>query len=129
MRSGALSHVAATAPAAPQYLRYVRAHERVAQSEHVLQIAVEEVLYFESADKYTCVVLSGGEKLLRISLAELETELDPRQFQRIHRSTMVNLAHVHSTRRDDSGRMFVRFKQHPRELTVSRAYHAVFGRM
>ena len=113
----------------PQYLRYVRAHERVAQSEHVLQIAVEDVLYFESADKYTCVVLASGEKLLRTSLAELETELDPGQFKRIHRSTMVNLAHVHSTRRDETGRMFVRLKQHPRELTVSRAYHAVFGRM
>jgi DNA-binding LytR/AlgR family response regulator len=117
------------APAAPQTLRYVRAHERVGQSEHVLQIAVEDVFYFESADKYTCVVLATGEKLLRTALAELETELDPSQFKRIHRSTLVNLAHVHSTRRDESGRMFVRLKQHPRELTVSRAYHAVFGRM
>lgn len=113
----------------PQHLRYVRAHERVAKSEHVLQIAVEDVLCFESADKYTCVVLATGEKLLRTSLAELETELDPNQFKRIHRSTLVNLAHVHSSRRDETGRMFVRLKQHPRELTVSRAYHAVFGRM
>ena len=123
LRSGAL-----TVP--PQkYLRYVRAHERVAQSEHVLQIAVEDVLYIESADKYTCVALATGEKLLRTSVAELETELDPAQFKRIHRGTLVNLAHVHSTRRDESGSMFVRLKQHPRELAVSRAYHAVFGRM
>lgn len=129
LRSGALGRIAPAAAAAPQYLHYVRAHERVAQSEHVLQIAVEDVLYFESADKYTCVALASGEKLLRTALAELETELDPSHFKRIHRSTLVNLAHVHSTRRDESGRMFVKLKQHPRELTVSRAYHAVFGRM
>ena len=132
LRSGALAPIlntAQTLSAAPQYLRYVRAHERVAQSEHVLQIAVGDVLYFESADKYTCVVLATGEKLLRTSLAELEAELDPSQFKRIHRGTMVNLAHVHATRRDESGRMFVKLKQNPRELAVSRAYHSVFGRM
>ena len=112
-----------------QFLRYVRAHERGTQGEQVLQIDVDEVLYFEAADKYTCVVLTRGEKLLRTSVAELEAELDPNQFKRIHRSTLVNLRHVHATRRDDAGRMWVRIKQHTRELPVSRAYHPVFGRM
>jgi DNA-binding LytR/AlgR family response regulator len=110
-------------------LRYVRAHERAAQGEQVLQIDVAEVLYFDAADKYTCAVLPGGEKLLRTAITELESQLDPAQFQRIHRSTLVNLAHVHSTYRDDSGRMFVRIKDHRRELPVSRAYHEVFARM
>ena len=131
LQSGAVPGLAsALTPAlAPQFLRYVRAHERGVQGEQVLQIDVDEVLYFEAADKYTCVVLAGGEKLLRTSVAELESELDPAQFKRIHRSTLVNLRHVHATRRDDSGRMWVRIKQHPRELPVSRAYHLVFGRM
>ncbi|OYT90990.1 MAG: DNA-binding response regulator [Burkholderiales bacterium PBB3] len=114
---------------APQFLRYVRAHERGAQGEQVLQIDVDEVLYFEAADKYTCVMLASGEKLLRTSIAELEAELDPSLFKRIHRSTLVNLRHVHATRRDDTGRMWVRIKQQVRELPVSRAYHQVFGRM
>lgn len=113
----------------PQFLRYVRAHERGTQGEQVLQIDVDEVLYFEAADKYTCVMLAGGEKLLRTSIAELEVELDPSLFKRIHRSTLVNLRHVHATRRDDTGRMWVRIKQQVRELPVSRAYHQVFGRM
>ena len=131
LQGGAVPGLAsALAPAlAAQFLRYVRAHERSVQGEQVLQIDVDEVLYFEAADKYTCVVLVGGEKLLRTSIAELESELDPAQFKRIHRSTLVNLRHVHATRRDDSGRMWVRIKQHPRELPVSRAYHCVFGRM
>lgn len=112
-----------------QHLRYVRAHERGAQGEQVLQIDVADVLYFDAADKYTCVVLPSGEKLLRTSIAELESELDPSVFKRIHRSTLVNLKHVHATHRDESGRMFVRMKNHTRELPVSRAYHEAFGRM
>jgi DNA-binding LytR/AlgR family response regulator len=116
-------------PATRSYLPYVHAHERGAQGEQVLQIDVNEVLYFDAADKYTCVVLPSAEKLLRTSIAELEAELDPAQFKRIHRSTLVNLKHVHATYRDESGRMFVRIKDHNRELPVSRAYHDVFGRM
>lgn len=116
-------------PAAQPYLRYVRAHERSAQGEQVLQIDVSDVLYFDAADKYTCIVLATGEKLIRTSVTELETQLDPSQFQRIHRSTLVNLRHVYATRRDESGRMFVRIKEHKRELAVSRAYHDAFGRM
>lgn len=123
LQSGAVPGLSA------QFLRYVRAHERSAQGEQVLQIDVNDVLYFEAADKYTCVVLTSGEKLLRTSVAELEAELDPVQFKRIHRSTLVNLRHVHATRRDDSGRMWVRIKEQTRELPVSRAYHQVFGRM
>ncbi len=111
------------------FLRYVRAHERNAQGEHVLQIDVNDVLYFDAADKYTCVVLTTGEKLIRTSVSELESQLDPSQFQRIHRSTLVNLRFLHATRRDESGRMFVKMKEHKRELPVSRAYHEAFARM
>jgi DNA-binding LytR/AlgR family response regulator len=122
MRNGGL-------PIAQPYLRYVRAHERNAQGEQVLQIDVSDVLYFDAADKYTCIVLQSGEKLIRTSVSELEAQLDPSQFQRIHRSTLVNLRHVHATRRDESGRMFVKMKEHKRELAVSRAYHDTFARM
>ena len=95
----------------------------------MLQIDVNDVLYFDAADKYTCVVLATGEKLIRTSVSELEAQLDPSQFQRIHRSTLVNLRCLHATRRDESGRMFVKMKEHKRELPVSRAYHVVFSRM
>jgi DNA-binding LytR/AlgR family response regulator len=128
--SGALQQLLTSGVTKPvSFLRYVRAHERNAQGEHVLQVDVNDVLYFDAADKYTCVVLPVGEKLLRTSVSELEAQLDPSQFQRIHRSTMVNLRFVHSTRRDESGRMFVRIKDHKRELPVSRAYHEAFARM
>jgi DNA-binding LytR/AlgR family response regulator len=126
MRASAASPAGA---AMQPHLRFVRAHERNAQGEQVLQINVDDVLYFDAADKYTCVVLATGEKLIRTSISELEAQLDPSLFQRIHRSTLVNLRYVHATRRDESGRMFVRIKEHQRELPVSRAYHETFSRM
>ena len=124
----ALARTGATPPART-FLRYVRAHERNAQGEQVLQVDVNEVLYFDAADKYTCVILTNGEKLIRTSVAELECQLDPTQFQRIHRSTLVNLRFLHATYRDERGRMFVKIKGHTRELPVSRAYHDAFTRM
>jgi DNA-binding LytR/AlgR family response regulator len=111
------------------YLRYVRAHERTGEQERVVQIDVNDILYFDAADKYTCVILAHGEQLLRTAISELETQLDPTQFQRIHRSTMVNLKHVEATSRDDTGRLFVHIRDHARKLPVSRAYHDVFARM
>jgi DNA-binding LytR/AlgR family response regulator len=129
MRAGASLQGDGGGIGARPFLRFVRAHERNAQGEQVLQIDVNDVLYFDAADKYTCVVLANGEKLIRTSVSELEEQLDPSLFQRIHRSTLVNLRYVHATRRDESGRMFVRIKEHKRELPVSRAYHDTFSRM
>ncbi len=127
---GELAAATATGQVTPGgCLRYVRAHERNAQGEQVLQIDVNDVLYFDAADKYTCVVLASGEKLLRTSVSELEAQLDGQQFKRIHRSTLVNLKHVQASHRDESGRLLLRIKGHARELPVSRAYHELFARM
>lgn len=120
-----LRQLSMNAPGNKDYLRWVRA----GSGDVTVQIPVSDVLYFDAADKYTCVITAEGEKLVRMALSELEQRLDPRDFVRIHRSTLVNLHHVQGTRRDDSGRLFVRIRQHARELPVSRAYHEVFARM
>jgi DNA-binding LytR/AlgR family response regulator len=80
-------------------LRWVRA----LKGEVVHQIPVDDVFYFQAADKYTCVVTREGESLIRLPLAELARELDPEAFAQIHRSTVVNLAEVASSRRDLGG--------------------------
>ena len=56
-------------------------------------------------------------------------QLDPDQFWQVHRATIVNLAHLAGTRRDEASRLFVRFKGMGRELPVSRAYVARFKAM
>jgi DNA-binding LytR/AlgR family response regulator len=106
-------------------LRWVRA----LKGELVQQIAVDEVLYFHAADKYTCVVTREGESLIRLPLAELAAQLDAEVFWQVHRSTLVNMNEVASTRRDLGGRVYVRLKDGKTELAVSRAYAHRFKQM
>ena len=106
-------------------LRWVRA----LKGEVVHQIPVDEVLYFRASDKYTCVVTREGEALIRMPLAELAAQLDADTFWQVHRSTVVNMNAVASTRRDLGGRVFVRLKEAPAELPVSRAFAHLFKQM
>ncbi len=106
-------------------LRWVRA----LKGETVHQIAVEDVLYFQAADKYTRVVTREGEFLIRTPLAELAGQLDAELFWQIHRGTVVNVSEVASTRRDLAGRVYVQLKDRRTELAVSRAYGHRFRQM
>jgi DNA-binding LytR/AlgR family response regulator len=113
----------ATPAAAP--LRWVRA----SQGELMHQVAVADVLFFHADDKYTCVRTAQAEYLIRTPIAELAAQLDGEQFWQVHRSTIVNLAHLAGTRRDDASRLFVRIAGFPDELPVSRAYVHLFKPM
>ncbi|MBL8340669.1 MAG: response regulator transcription factor [Rubrivivax sp.] len=109
-----------------QPLRWVRA----SAGELVHQVAVDDVLFFRADDKYTCVqTASGAEHLIRTPIHELAAQLDPRQFVQVHRSTIVNLAHLAGTRRDEASRLFLRIRGHAAELAVSRAYVHLFKAM
>ena len=119
-----LARLARVVPSSGGRLRWVRA----LKGEVVHQIPVDDVLYFQAADKYTCVVTREGESLIRLPLAELARDLDPEAFAQVHRSTVVNLAEVASSRRDLGGRVFVKLKDGT-ELAVSRAYAHLFKQM
>ncbi|KQQ91791.1 LytTR family DNA-binding domain-containing protein [Massilia sp. Leaf139] len=110
---------------AGERLRYVRA----AKGGMVHNIAVDEILFFQSDDKYTVVRTAGDEYLIRSPVAELAARLDPDHFWQVHRSTIVNLAHLAGTRRDDASRLFLRMRGHAAELPVSRAYVPLFQAM
>ena len=64
-----------------------------------------------------------------MSLKELVAQLDPARFWQVHRGTVVNLAHVVSTRRDLAGRVTVGFRSRPERVAVSRAYAHRFRQM
>jgi two-component system, LytTR family, response regulator len=83
------------APAPPEPPRYL---ERLAirDSRRVTLLPVEEVDYIEADDDYVQVHAGGRSHLLRQPLRELEAQLDPRRFLRIHRSTVVNVARIRS---------------------------------
>lgn len=92
-------------------------------------IAVEEVLYFQSSEKYTEAVTARERHVIRTPLRELAEQLDPRQFARIHRATIVNLAAVDRIEGDLLGRRHVHLKGSPDVLTLSRSFADRFRQM
>ena len=60
----------------------------------VIVVPVGELEYAEAAGNHVRLHAGGVEHLLRETLSELEARLDPRQFARIHRSSIVSVAHV-----------------------------------
>ena len=102
---------------------------RAAVGNAVRMIPVEEVCYFQAADKYTNVVTRDAEALIRTPLKELIAQLPQDRFRQIHRSTVVNLAEVVAAVRDDAGRISLRLKQRKETLPVSRVYAEQFRQM
>jgi two-component system, LytTR family, response regulator len=66
-------------------------------------ISLPEIDWIEAADYYAGLHVGGKTHLLRRSIAELEQELDPVLFCRIHRSTIVNLNRVRGLKLDEDG--------------------------
>jgi two-component system LytT family response regulator len=60
----------------------------------LLFLRAEDVDWFQAAANYVALHLSGREHLMRDTIASLESKLDPDQFVRIHRSSIVNLDRV-----------------------------------
>ena len=114
-----------TGGAAQQKLRWIRA----SRGEITYQIAVDEVLYFQSDDKYTIVNTANGEHVIRMPLAELLQSLDGEQFWQVHRGTVVNVRCITSSKRDGDGRVTLNVKDVPKPLPVSRAYQHLFKQM
>jgi DNA-binding LytR/AlgR family response regulator len=115
---------AATAAAEPK-LQWIRAAHR----DETRLIPIEEVIYFQSNDKYTSVFLADCECLIRTPISKLREQLDEDRFWQIHRSVIVAAGHVAGTRRDFRGRLMVKLKDRPEELVVSRNYVDLFSQM
>jgi DNA-binding LytR/AlgR family response regulator len=92
-------------------------------------IPVAEVLFFQSDEKYTRVVLPEGEALIKTPIRELLDGLDPEVFWQIHRSTVVNANAIAAVTRDFRGQAHVKIKGRDETLVVSRIYSHLFKQM
>ena len=92
-------------------------------------VKVDEVLYFEAADKYVRLVTPEREHLIRISLRELLPQLDLQRFWQIHRGTVVRADAVATAVRDEAGKITLSLRGHPDKLAVSRLYAHLFKAM
>jgi DNA-binding LytR/AlgR family response regulator len=95
----------------------------------VHMVPVNEVLYFEAADKYVRVITAEREHLIRASLRELLPQLDPAQFWQVHRGTVVQARAIVTARREESGKVTLTLRGRAEKLTASRLYAHLFKGM
>jgi len=110
---------------ASPYLQWIRAQ----YGNGIRLIPVNDVWYFKASDKYTVVMTRDGESLIKRSIKNLEDELDPGKFWRIHRGTIVNANQIAKVNRTFTGRYVIKLKDLPETLTVSRTYAHLFKQM
>jgi DNA-binding LytR/AlgR family response regulator len=95
----------------------------------IRMVPVDEVLYFEAADKYLRVLTAGAEYLIRTPLKELMAQLDPQVFWQIHRGTVVRASLIDTVTRDEAGKLSLSLRGRPERLAVSRLYAHLFRAM
>ena len=121
----ALKTLGHSTPTAARHLQWINA----SRGDAVRLITVDEVLYFRSDQKYTVVVTSDTEALIKKTIKELSEELDPTMFWQVHRSTLVNVHAIDSVIRDSRGNVKLRLKHRSENLPVSEPYVHLFHRM
>ena len=106
-------------------LRWIKA----SVGSSVRLIPVEEILFFQSDEKYTRVVTCDSEALIRKPIKELLEELDPDKFWQVHRATIVNVDHIASVKRGAKDQAEIALRDHRETLVVSRAFTHLFKQM
>jgi two-component system LytT family response regulator len=93
----------------------------IRQGRETVRVPIASIKWVDAAGDYMCVHASGDTHILRGTMKELEEILDPKLFQRVHRSTIVNLRLVKSLRAHMNGEYFLTLEG-GHELKLSRTY-------
>jgi two-component system LytT family response regulator len=89
--------------------------------DRVVFVDVASVTHFYAKDKLTYAATNSRDYVIDNTIAELEQKLDPAQFIRIHRSTLLNLNYIDETASWFGGGLIVRLKDAKHtELQVAR---------
>jgi two-component system, LytTR family, response regulator len=93
----------------------------IRQGRETIRVTVASIQWVDAAGDYMCIHAAGNTHILRGTMKELEEILDPKLFQRVHRSTIVNLSLVKSLRAHMNGEYFLTLEG-GHELKLSRTY-------
>jgi two-component system LytT family response regulator len=85
-------------------------------------VLTEEIDWISAAGHYLELHIGNETHLIREKLSVIETQLDPRMFMRIHRSTIVNVDRIESLHPIFNGDQLVILKN-GRELNLRRNYY------
>ena len=93
----------------------------------IFRVEVDTIEHIEAAGDYMCIYTGDNSLILRETMKDLERRLDPRKFQRVHRSTIVNLDQVRQVKPHTNGECFLVLDSGA-EVKVSRSYRDVVAR-
>jgi DNA-binding LytR/AlgR family response regulator len=113
--------------AAPAPLRMIAASD--VGGSTVRMVPIDEVLYFEAADKYLRVLTATHEYLIRTPLKQLIAQLDADAFWQVHRAVVVRSGAIESVHRDEAGKLHLTLRGRPEKIPVSRLYAHLFRAM
>ena len=110
-------------PAASRYEKLINIKDR----GQIFRIDVDTIERIDAAGDYMCIYTADTSLILRETMKDLEKRLDPRNFQRIHRSTIVNLSQVRQVKPHTNGECFLVLESGS-QVKVSRSYRDVVAR-
>jgi two-component system LytT family response regulator len=110
-------------PAANRFEKVINIKDR----GQIFRVEVADIERIDAAGDYMCIYTADQTLILRETMKDLEKRLDPRKFQRIHRSTIVNLDNVKSVKPHTNGECFLVLGSGT-QVKVSRSYRDVVAR-
>ncbi|HEU4652094.1 MAG TPA: LytTR family transcriptional regulator DNA-binding domain-containing protein [Croceibacterium sp.] len=119
----AIENLPADEESAGRYERMINIKDR----GQIFRVDVESIEHIEAAGDYMCIYTGDNSLILRETMKDLERRLDPRVFQRVHRSTIVNLDQVRQVKPHTNGECFLVLDSGA-EVKVSRSYRDVVAR-
>jgi two-component system LytT family response regulator len=119
----AMDNLPAEEESAGRYERMINVKDR----GQIFRVDVDTIEHIEAAGDYMCIYTGDNSLILRETMKDLERRLDPRVFQRVHRSTIVNLDQVRQVRPHTNGECFLVLDSGA-EVKVSRSYRDVVAR-
>ena len=93
----------------------------------IFRVDVDTIERIEAAGDYMCIYTADNSLILRETMKDLERRLDPRVFQRVHRSWIVNLNQVRQVKPHTNGECFL-ILESGADVKVSRSYRDVVAR-
>ncbi|TDP40665.1 LytTR family two component transcriptional regulator [Idiomarina aquatica] len=96
-------------------------HIAIKDSGEITRVPVNSIEWVDAAGDYMCIHAAGETFILRRTMKELEQELNPNRFQRVHRSAIVNIDQVEKLCTRHNGEYHLVLKN-GQNLKVSRSY-------
>lgn len=109
--------------AASRYEKLINVKDR----GQIFRVDVDTIERIDAAGDYMCIYTADNSLILRETMKDLEKRLDPRHFQRVHRSTIVNLSQVREVKPHTNGECFLILGSGA-QVKVSRSYRDVVAR-